>query len=451
MTIRGDRTAGLLGVALVLIAVVTAVVLIGGQHSYTIHAQFLNADGLVEGGSVEVAGRKVGTISRIGLSRNGQAEVDLSIDDGDITPLHIGTRAAIRAVGQAGIANRFVDLTPGPRDRPSLADGATLTATQTSGIVNLDALLDSFGPKNRAQLQQLIAHSSEIYAGSGARSFNVMLQRLAPATQTFADVAHELTVDKVALSELITSAEQASTAVAGRHDDLSSALEHTSVALGAMAAERRALSDTLTRAPAVLDQATGTLARTRVAITTLRPALREVPPAARPLRAFLAGTDSMLERSGPSLSLLRRELPQLTAALTGLVPLEQPLVEALRSTGASMHGLRPILRVIRFYGPDLILGVFSGLIGVTSGPYDARGHYGKLNFIQSPQTITSGPVADLLLQHPLAPSLLNSQTGLTRRCPGGLAAPSPDGSSPWLLGQKFCSPEDNMPASVDQP
>jgi len=68
--------------------------------------------------------------------------VALSIDDDSAIPLHEGTRAAIRVVGQAGIANRFVSLTPGLSTAPSLPNGGALPTSQTSGIVDVDALLD---------------------------------------------------------------------------------------------------------------------------------------------------------------------------------------------------------------------------------------------------------------------------------------------------------------------
>jgi len=444
---RRFAAAGLLALAVL----ACAVVLFNGGADYTLHAQFLNADGLVKGGRVEVAGRKVGSIADIGVSRDGQARVELSISDRDVAPLHVGTRAAIRAVGQAGLANRYVNLTPGPDSDAELGDGATLSTEQTSSVVNIDALLSSFGPNNRRRFQQLVAHGAEIYAGSGARSFNDMLRRFAPATREFAAVTREVALDRRALSELIDTAATASTAVAGRADELTAALQNAAVSFKALAADRAALSGTLSRAPAVLRQATGTLQRTDATVTALRPALRAVPDAARPLRAFVARTDATLRDARPVMAQLATELPQLNTALRGLRPLERPLVEALETTGTAMGAMRPTLRATRLYGPDLILGVFAGLVGITTGPYDARGHYGKLNFIQSPQTLSSGPLAELLQANPLAPGLLNTRTKLTRRCPGGLIPPAPDGSNPWDLGAALCTHAHDAPASVNQP
>lgn len=450
MSVRVVSSRVVVAAVLAVVVIASAVILLG-RDDYLVHARFLNADGLVEGGRVEVAGRKVGSIDRITLDRDGRALIDLSISDRTVAPLHDGTRAAIRAVGQAGLANRYVDLTPGPPGRPEIADGATLSTEQTSGIVNIDALINSFGPVQRRRFGQLMAHGAEIYAGSGARTFNDMLRRLAPASRDFAAVTHDVALDRRALTELIDTAATASAAVATRRDDVSAALDNATASFRALSADRGALEGTLSRAPAVLRQATGTLTRTRGAVTTLRPGLKAVPAAARPLGAFLSRTDALLASARYPVSRLAVELPQLNEALGELVPLERPLVRALTTTGVAMKSLLPTLRVTRLYGTDLILGVFSGLVGITTGPYDARGHYGKLNFIQSPQTTTSGPLADLLQQNPLVPGVLDVRTKLTRRCPGGLNPPAPDGSSPWDLGESLCSHEDDMPGSVNEP
>jgi phospholipid/cholesterol/gamma-HCH transport system substrate-binding protein len=437
--------------ALLVVAAIACAVILLGRDEQTLNARFLNADGLVTGGRVEVAGRKVGSIDDIALSSDGLALVRLSIDDGDLIPLHVGTRAAIRAVGQAGLANRYVDLRPGPAGATELADGATLSTQQTSGIVNLDALLGSFGPANRRRFQGLIAHSAEIYTGSGAASFNDMLGSLSPATREFATITRELALDRAAISELIDTAATTSTAVAERSDDLTSALDNAAVSFGALTEDRAALYGALSNAPTALAQATGTLARTRTAVNALRPALRDVPAAAVPLRRFLTRTDSLLRNAGPAFTQLTTQLPLLDEALTELPPLERPLVRTLGTTGTAMHTLTPIFRTTRYYGADLILGVFSGLLGIVTGPYDARGHYGKLNFIQSSQTTTSGPLAELLQDNPLAPGLLDTRTKLTRRCPGGLNPPAPDGSSPWDLGDEICTHEHDIQPEVNEP
>jgi phospholipid/cholesterol/gamma-HCH transport system substrate-binding protein len=438
---------------------VTAVVFVAGaiaivllrDSSYTIHARFSNAGLLVKGGRVEVAGRAVGSISKISLTPDGQADVELAIDDNGVRPLRRGTRAAIRAVGQAGITNRFVDLSRGPNSQPALGSGAVLGTDQTSGIVNLDAILDSFGPTRRANIRELLANSAQVYAGSGARSFNQMLGKLDPALAELDGMWGDLADDRVAVGQLVRTAGDAATAISRRRRDLVDAVRNTAVSFGALARERGALADILERMPAFLRTARGTLARTGTAVTALRPALRDVPRAAGPLREYLARLQDVVPRARPVVAQLRAQLPGLGSSLSGLRPLERPAVGGLQSTGGSMRDARPMLAGLRFYGSDLILGVLAGLVGVVSGPYDGYGHYAKANFVQSPQTLPEGPLASLLSAHPLVPGVLQERTGLTRRCPGGNVPPARDGSSPWPLGASLCTSGHDMPASVNEP
>lgn len=434
--------------ALVAAVLVTALAVLP-DGGYTIRARFEHAGQLVEGGRVTVAGRKVGSIESIAVAANGQAEVALSIADGALTPLHHGTRATIRAVGQAGLSNRYVDLSPGPERAQELADGALLPTTQTQGIVNLDALLSSFGPAQRARFRDLVEHGASIYAGSGAQDLRSMLGKAPAAFADLDGLFGELAQDALAVRELIAAAERATTALAARPDDLAGAVEHTARALGAVASERAALAEVLDRAPAALGQAEETLAGADDAVRALRPALRAVPEAGRPLASVLPRLTTFLAAAEPVVEDLTDQLPSLRTGLDGLPRLQGPAVRGLASLGGSMRAAAPILTTLRLYGSDLIIGALTAIGGLATGPYDANGHYAKVNFVQSLQTLPGGPLAEALSQDPLVPGLLHTRTKLERRCPGGNVPPAADGSSPWLIGEEYCDPADNTPASVN--
>jgi phospholipid/cholesterol/gamma-HCH transport system substrate-binding protein len=433
-------------------AIVTiAIVVTGSGSSYVLNARFDNAGGLVYGGLVEIAGRTVGSISSISLTPNGEANVKLSIDDPGMTPMHLGTRASIQAVGQGTITNNYVLLSPGTTTRPTIPSGGVLPLEQTSGIVPIDALLDSFGPAQRRNLDALVQESAQIYAGSGAATFNRMLDELDPALGKLDGFTGELALDRPALAQLVQTAATATSAVAARQADLQQAISNTAVGLGALASRRRSLNDVLARMPAFFDQARGTMARAQSALLQSNAALRDTPAAAGPLRRFLSATDATLPAAASAVSALNAQLPSLDRGLQGLLPLQHPAVSALRSLGPAMKGLRPILKGVRYYGTDLVVGLFGSLLALTTGEYDALGHYVKVNFIQSPQTVVAGSLSTLLSENPLVPGTFATRTGLTRRCPGGDQPPAPDGSNPWLIGSKYCTPSDDTPLSVNFP
>ena len=84
------------------------------RHALPVNARFVDAGQLVKGGTVQVGGRVVGKIEASSSPTTALADVALDIKDDELTPLRRGTIARIRTVGLTGVANRFVELTPGP-------------------------------------------------------------------------------------------------------------------------------------------------------------------------------------------------------------------------------------------------------------------------------------------------------------------------------------------------
>jgi hypothetical protein len=111
---------------------------------------------------------------------------------------------------------------------------------------------------------------------------------------------------------------------------------------------------------------------------------------------------------------------------------------------------RPIVRDVRYYGVDLLLGVFLGLAGTAPANYDRWGHYARIEFTEPYQSLLGGPLAPLFSK-PLVPSLFDLRTRLLRRCPGGNTPPAPDGSNPWIPDPSICTPSQDVPLSVDFP
>src|SRR5438445_6450914 len=71
--------------ALLAVLVLIALVVLGNQGGYTVKAVFENASGLVTGNSVLIGPAQVGTVDSIGLTRDGAAEVTMSLN-GDVAP-----------------------------------------------------------------------------------------------------------------------------------------------------------------------------------------------------------------------------------------------------------------------------------------------------------------------------------------------------------------------------
>lgn len=431
-------------VALLALAVLAvAVVVLRPGGATIVHAEFTDAGQLVDGAVVAVAGHKVGSVKDISLTPDGHADVVLSIADARYAHLRSGTRARIRANGQAGVTNRFVDLVPGPDTAPALPAPVTLRTNVTSGIVDLDAVFNTFTPTLRQDVQALVRHGDELYAGSGSRYLNGVLAKLSPALAATANLGGQLTTERGALERLVQTTGATATALADRPPALEDAVTRTAQLFTAVARRRRALGDDITRLHAVLPRATRTLGLVDRATPAVRAALRAVPATAPPLDRLLRGLPTASARVASVADRLVALAPALRATFRGLRPLQRDALPAFRATAPALTSSLPILDALRVYMPDLVLGVFGGLGGVASANYDAQGHYGRIIFVGSPEVAPSG----LFSAFPgfKIPGALEVQKDAIAPCPGGGAAPAPDKSNVWVPTPGLCDLKDNHP------
>ena len=442
---RGRRSvASRAVVALTVVAAaIAAVVLLGRGGDYEVRAVFLDAGQLVRGNTVEVAGRRIGSVHRLRLTDDGRAEVVLRITDEDHQPLHRGTRMAIRTVGLSGVANRYIDLTPGARSAPEIEDGGVVGTDATQGIVDLDMLLNAFGPATRRDLRTLLVQSAKGLDGTTG-SVNRLLRLLNPAVGPTRALLEDLTADQAAVESLVTAGSTVAGGLASRDDDIDAGLGSAARTLEAVASQRGALRRGLRRAPGVLRNARGTLRDLRGTITEVRPALRETRPIAVPLRTFLRRLVPTARAARPVLRDAQTLLPPLRRTLAAAPGLARIGLPALRSTTSAVDRGLPVFAGLRAYALDALQGVALGA-GNIAGHYDANGHYirivGNLDLTRSSPAGLLGLLPDVEL-----PSLDRRYSGATARCPGSSALPLRDGSNRLQDGDRaLCDPEDGRP------
>jgi phospholipid/cholesterol/gamma-HCH transport system substrate-binding protein len=427
------RTAVIAALVAALVAI--AVVLVRSGGGYTIHAHFLDAGQLVEGSEVQVGGTPIGTVSELVLTEDNLADVVLELDEGEFTPLHEGTTATIRTVSLSGVANRFVELSPGPEGTPEIPDEGILSTAHTRGIVDIDQLLDAFDPDTRDNLRSFIRDAAGLFRGSTAEA-NRAFGYLDPAFSQAGAFSRELVRDTAAFERLVHSGGTVSSALASRSPDLSEGIGNAAATLRAIAAERDALGGVLERTPGVLTQARGTLRTLRGTLSELRPAIREARPSAEPLADVLERLGPTALAATPVIADVRDLLPPVSRTLAELPRLSRSALPALRATTGAIGRSQPIFAGIRPYSPEFISGLFQALGAGTGGYYDANGHFFRTKLAVPDIT---GVLASLLGS--LDPRSLRH--GLDARCPGAATTPAADESNPWLALPDLCDPEDS--------
>jgi len=446
---RGTTPARIATIAALAIAVVVlAVILLGGSsgHKYTL--VFQNAGQLVPDNQVLIGGSPAGTVESIGLTDDNLAEVHVSVDQ----ELHEGTTAAIRATSLSGVANHYVSISPGPNSNDALEDGAQLGLDSTTTPVDIDQFFNTFPPRVRQGLQNFIRGNAAIYSGQGENA-NDSYKYFGSALNRAGAFAQELNADSRLLSRFIVSSSRLTTAVAGRGEQLSSAVSNASTAFNAIAQETAAFDATLRRLPPVFRQANTTFVNLRAALDDIEPLIDTAKPATKDLAPFLAELRPVFQKLVPFTRDLRLTVNKPgkandTADLLAVLPKVQDLTSsAFPHSEQAISDFQPNLNFIRAYTPDLF-NAFSKL-GQVAGYYDGNGHYVRastagLNLFRYNEGNSELEPIDKSEQFDAFGS-----PDTPRRCPGGATQPAADGSNPFVGGGSVdpseCDPSDVPP------
>ena len=268
--------------ALAVAVIVLAIVFFsgGGGHKYTF--VFQNAGQLVPDNQVLIGGSPAGTVTSLGLTDDNLAEVNVEIDQ----ELTEGSTAVIRATSLSGVANHYVSISPGPATNETLDDGAVLGLASTTTPVDIDQLFNTFPKRTREALGEFIRGNAAVYAGQGEKG-NDAYKYFGTALNRAGAFAGELNADQALLSRFIVSSARLNTAVAGRGEQLSSAIGNANTAFSAIAEETAAFDATLRRLAPTFRQSNTTFVNLRAALDDLEPLVDTAKPATRDLAPFL--------------------------------------------------------------------------------------------------------------------------------------------------------------------
>lgn len=440
---RGTTPARIAAIAaLAVVVIVLAVVFFsgGGGHKYTL--VFQNAGQLVPDNQVLIGGSPVGSVESIGLTDNNLAAVHVEVEQ----ELHEGTTATIRATSLSGVANHYVSISPGPNSNPTLEDGAELGLSSTTTPIDIDQFFNTFPPKVRQGLANFIKGNAEIYSGQGKKA-NDAYKYFGTALNRTGAFASELNADQRLLSRFVVSSARLTTAIAGRGEQLSSAVGNATTAFDAIAGQNENFDATLRELPPVLRQSNTTFVNLRAALDDLEPLVNTAKPATKELAPFLAELRPVFQKLVPFTHNLRLVVSRPGKAndaadlLATLPKVEQLASSAFPHSEQAIEDFQPNLNFIRAYTPDLFNGLSK--LGQVAGYYDGNGHY--VRAVTAGQNLFKYNAGSSELE-PIKKSeqftpFENVHTH--RRCPGGATQPAADGSSPWVGGDSVSSSECN--------
>jgi phospholipid/cholesterol/gamma-HCH transport system substrate-binding protein len=430
---RGSTAARVIAVAAIVAAVaLAALAMFGNGGEYTVHAVFQNAGQLVKGNQVRVGGQPVGTITDIDLDEQANAVVTMKVED-DLTPLHTGTTATIRAQSLSGIANRYVSLKPGPNSNEEIADGGRIGADDTSAPVDLDTLFNTLDAKTRKGLENFIKGSGTWYEGVGQEA-NAATKYFPAFLSSTTQLTSELALDEAIFKRFVSDTAATVSAIAERRDDLAGLVSSTNTAFRAIGNESASLDRALELLPSTLRKANTTFVNLRSTLDDLQLLVDESKPATKDLARFLSELRPLVREARPTVADLR-ELIRAPGSDNDLIELtaKQPRLAQLTASVfpraiQTLDQAQPVFEYFRGYTPDL--AAWFADFGQVAANYDANGHYARVQPMFLPANYAGGT----LTAATPAQKFNGFETNVKNRCPGGVTQPSADGSSPFAFG-----------------
>ena len=312
---------------------------------YQLKIDFPEATTLAQEADVRIAGVTVGKVRQKKLDKRGAATtVTLDIDP-EYAPIPKDSRAILRQKTLLG--ETYVELTPGNRRGPTLADGSTLPRAQIEPTVELDEILRIFDPDTKKAFRDWVAESAQNIKGTG-QDLNFALGNLAEFANSGAGVLSVLDSQHDAVGRLVRNTGEVFAALNQRYGQLHDLVVNSQHTFGALAAEKNALAATFSIFPVFLDESRATLNRLSAFSLNTRPLVNDLKPVADQL----GPTFSDLGKVGPPLERLYnnlkpviaasgKDLPQGARFLRGAIPLFHGLHQFLPE-------LNPVLAYLNF-------------------------------------------------------------------------------------------------------
>lgn len=455
---RGRILAGL---AVLLAIGLLAAYLVWPSSEYVVRAQFQAANQMIPGNLVMIAGHKVGLVKDVRLTDDGQAELELAIDE-KFGPLRTGTEATIRLASLSGSVNRYVDLRIPPDGGDEIPEHGVIPATSTHSAVDLYQLFQTFDAKTRKGLRGVVRGGGQQWRGAGdeaAAGWSYLNPSLVASRRLF----DELSTDRKALAKFVVANAGLATHVAQRDEELATLVDKLADTTGAIAREEDDLSDVIRQAApfmrranstyvnlrATLDDLDPLVAATGKAAPKLRRVLAELAPFARDARSPVRTLADVVRRSGGGNDLIelgKAILPFRDIAVGPVRRNGQERPGGLKQAAAAFARQTPKAGFFRPYVVD-----FTGWLDdfSHSGIYDANGSASRVATSVNAYAAVGGQLQ--LVPQELRTQLTDAVTarGQNNRCPGSMERSwEPDGpnANPWRPFDDFnCDPNQVPP------
>jgi ABC-type transporter Mla subunit MlaD len=270
---------------------------------YEVNVPFNEATQLAQQSDVRISGVSIGKVQDIVLSPDGEqalAKVDINDKYG---PIPADTRAILRTKTLLG--ETYIELTPGSRNGPKLADGGTLPKAQVAESVQLDEIFRTFNARTRAAFQSWQQEAAVAIAGRGG-DLSYAFGEFEPAFVQFDHLFRQLDSQQLAVKQLFRNGATSLRALRGRQGELAGLIQNSDTVFSTAAARDRQIEALFRAFPTFEDESRLTLNRLKTFSVDADPVMKQLVPVA--------------EQLSPTLIALSKFAPQAKGLFEGLEP-----------------------------------------------------------------------------------------------------------------------------------
>jgi phospholipid/cholesterol/gamma-HCH transport system substrate-binding protein len=314
---------------------------------YEIKVPFSEATQLAEQSDVRISGVNVGKVQNIELAPNGKQALATVDIDNQYAPLPRSTRAILRTKTLLG--ETYIELTPGSRSGPKLADGGSVPEANVAESVQLDEIFRTFSPETRAAFQSWMQEAAVAIEGQG-QGLSYAIGEFEPAFTELEQLFRILDTQRVAVAQLFRNGATTFQALRGREGQLASLIQNSNTVFQTTARRDRDIEALFRAFPTFLDESKLTLNRLKGFSVKADPLMRQLVPAAEQLSPTLI---SLAKLAPESKALFEGLVPVIANAPTGFPAVRKLLRDdfppLLRAIDPFVRNLNPILTGLKLY------------------------------------------------------------------------------------------------------
>ncbi|HEY6730850.1 MAG TPA: MlaD family protein [Solirubrobacterales bacterium] len=365
--------------------------------TYEVKVPFNEATQLAEQSDVRISGVNVGKVQRIDLAPNGRQALATVAIDAQYAPIPESTRAILRTKTLLG--ETYIELTPGSRQVPELADGGTLPEANIAESVQLDEIFRTFNARTRAAFQEWMQEAAVAINGQG-QNLSYGIGGLEPTFTEFDKLFRVLDSQRLAVGQLFSNGATTFRALRGRQGELADLVQSSNAVFSTTARRNRDIEALFRAFPTFLDESRVTVKRLKDFSLNADPLMRQLVPAAEELSPTLIAiaklapeSKAFFEGLGPVI----KRAPAGFAATRKLFRDEFPPL--LRAVDPFLRNLNPILTGLKLYRVDLasffgnLAASLNGELPLNEGEEEGapQPHYLRIMGPLNPETLSTYP------------------------------------------------------------